>query len=126
MALAGAAGQTLIDAAVAELGQPRRFARREMDSALALLDALPALAEAIRPRPVPAASGATVLKRAPYGVVLGWHAANSPIWVPTLVAASALAAGNAVVARPSSQRPAHQRAGARGPRSTPGRGTRSW
>jgi acyl-CoA reductase-like NAD-dependent aldehyde dehydrogenase len=101
-ALAEAAG-AIIDAAVAEVGQPRRFARREMDSALALLDALPALAEAIRPRPVPAVSGATVLEWAPYGVVLGWHAANSPIWVPTLVAASALAGGNAVVARPSSR-----------------------
>ena len=35
--------------------------------------------------------------------MLGWHAANSPVWVPTLVAASALAAGNAVLARPSSR-----------------------
>jgi acyl-CoA reductase-like NAD-dependent aldehyde dehydrogenase len=102
VALAEAA-EEIIDAAVAEVGQPRRFARREVDSALALLDAMPALAEAIRPRPVPAVSGVTVLEWAPYGVVLGWHAANSPIWVPTLVAASALAGGNAVVARPSSR-----------------------
>jgi acyl-CoA reductase-like NAD-dependent aldehyde dehydrogenase len=36
-------------------------------------------------------------------VVLGWHAANSPVWVPTVVAASALVAGNAVLARPSSR-----------------------
>ncbi|HZJ29256.1 MAG TPA: aldehyde dehydrogenase family protein, partial [Solirubrobacterales bacterium] len=40
---------------------------------------------------------------APYGTVLGWHAANSPVWVPTVVAASALVAGNAVVSRPSSR-----------------------
>ena len=43
------------------------------------------------------------LEWAPYGVVLGWHAANSPVWVPTLVAASALVGGNAVLARPSSR-----------------------
>ena len=98
-----AAGEAIVDEAVAELGQPRRFAARELASALGLLDALPALAEAIRPRPVPAASGTTSLEWAPYGVVLGWHAANSPVWVPTLVAASALVGGNAVLARPSSR-----------------------
>ena len=98
-----AAGPAIVDAAVAETGRPRRFARRELESALALLDALPSLAEAIRPRPVPAASGLTVLEWAPYGVVLGWHAANSPVWVPTVVASSALVAGNAVLARPSSR-----------------------
>ena len=52
-----AAGPAVVDAAVAEAGRPRRFARRELESALGLLDALPALAEAIRPRPVPATSG---------------------------------------------------------------------
>lgn len=98
-----AAGPAIVDAAVAEVGQPRRFARRELESALALLDALPALAAAIRPAPVPAVSGSTRLEWAPYGVVLGWHAANSPVWVPTVVAASALVAGNAVLARPSSR-----------------------
>jgi acyl-CoA reductase-like NAD-dependent aldehyde dehydrogenase len=98
-----AAGEEVVDAAVAEAGQPRRFARRELASALALIDALPELAEAIRPRPVPAVSGETELEWAPYGVVLGWHAANSPVWVPTLVAASALVGGNSVLARPSSR-----------------------
>ena len=98
-----ARAEAVVDAAVAETGQPRRFARREMESALGLLDALPALAGSIRPRPVPSVSGRTVLEWAPYGVVLGWHAANSPVWVPTLVAASALVAVNAVVARPSSR-----------------------
>lgn len=98
-----AAGDRIVQAAVAEAGQPRRFAERELQSALGLLDALPALAEAIRPRSVPAVSGETRLEWAPYGVVLGWHAANSPVWVPTLVAASALAGGNAVLARPSSR-----------------------
>jgi acyl-CoA reductase-like NAD-dependent aldehyde dehydrogenase len=98
-----AAGERVVDAAVAEVGQPRRFARRELASALGLLDALPTLAEAIRPRRVPAVSGTTELEWAPYGVVLGWHAANSPVWVPALVATSALVAGNALVARPSSR-----------------------
>jgi acyl-CoA reductase-like NAD-dependent aldehyde dehydrogenase len=93
----------VVDTAVAEAGQPRRFARREIQSALGLLEALPDLAEAIRPVAVPATSGSTLLEWAPYGVVLGWHAANSPVWVPTLVAASALVAGNTVVCRPSSR-----------------------
>jgi acyl-CoA reductase-like NAD-dependent aldehyde dehydrogenase len=99
-ALAGA-GEEVVALAVRESGQALGFARRELASALGLLEALPALAEAIRPRPVPAASGTTVLEWRPYGVVLGWHSANSPVWVPTLVAASALVGGNAVVARPS-------------------------
>ena len=98
-----AAGEEVIDRAVAEAGTPRRFARRELTSALDVLDAMPELAEAIRPRPVPARAGSTLLEWAPYGVVLGWHAANSPIWVPTLVVASALAGGNAVLSRPSSR-----------------------
>lgn len=97
------AAPAIIDSAVAEAGTPRRFARREVESALGLLDALPELAEAIRPRPVPARSGSTWLEWMPYGVVLGWHAANSPVWVPTLVVASALVGGNAVLSRPSSR-----------------------
>lgn len=96
-----AVADRLVDAAVAEVGTPRRFAHREVVSALDLLDALPGLADAIRPRPVPARSGTTMLEWAPYGVVLGWHAANSPLWVPTLVVASALAGGNTVLSRPS-------------------------
>jgi acyl-CoA reductase-like NAD-dependent aldehyde dehydrogenase len=96
-----ATGDELVELAVREAGQPRRFARRELENALALLDALPALAEAIRPRGVPAVSGETRLEWRPYGVVLGWHAGNSPLWVPVAVAAQALVAGNAILARPS-------------------------
>ena len=96
-------GDDVVDAAVAEVGTPRRFARRELDSACQVLDAMPELAEAIRPSMVPSRSGSTRLEWPPYGVVLGWHAANSPIWVPTLVAASALVGGNAVLSRPSSR-----------------------
>ncbi len=96
-----AESQAIEDAAVAEAGQARAFARRELASALDLLEALPALAEAIRPREVPARSGTTRLEFAPYGVVFGWHSANSPIWVPTLIAASAFVGGNAILSRPS-------------------------
>jgi len=96
-----AEAQAIEDAAVAEAGQARKFARREIASALDLLDALPDLAQGIRPREVPACTGSTRLEFAPYGVVFGWHSANSPIWVPTLIAASAFAGGNAVLARPS-------------------------
>ena len=96
-----AESQAIEDLAVAEAGQARKFARREIASALDLLDALPDLAEGIRAREVPARSGSTRLEFAPYGVVFGWHSANSPIWVPTLIAASAFAGGNTVLARPS-------------------------
>jgi acyl-CoA reductase-like NAD-dependent aldehyde dehydrogenase len=91
----------ILEAALRESGQTIRFARRELDSALALLDTLPAFAEAIRPRAVPAVTGETILEWAPYGVVFGWHAGNSPVWVPTVVAASAVVAGNSVICRPS-------------------------
>ena len=96
-----AAGDRIVRTAVAEVGQPLRFARRELGSALQLMAALPDLAEALRPRDVPAVSGRTVLEWRPFGVVFGWHAANSPVWVPTLVTQSALVAGNAVLSRPS-------------------------
>jgi acyl-CoA reductase-like NAD-dependent aldehyde dehydrogenase len=94
-------GEEIVDQAVRECGQPRRFAQRELASALLLLRALPELAEVIRPRPVPALGGATTLEWRPYGTLFGWHAANSPVWVPTVVIASGLVAGNAVISRPS-------------------------
>jgi len=96
-----AAAEEVVDLAVREVGQARRFARRELASALGLLAALPELAEAIRSRAVPAVAGETRLEWRPYGVVLGWHSANSPAWVPTVVVASALVGGNAIVSRPS-------------------------
>lgn len=96
-----AEGGVIVEAALRESGQTISFARRELESALMFLDALPQFADAIRPRQVPARTGATTLEWHPYGVAFGWHAANSPVWVPTVVAASALVAGNAVVCRPS-------------------------
>jgi len=97
------AGPDIVEAAVHEARMPRKFVERELQSALLLMDALPAFAEALRPRRLPATSGTTVLEWRPYGVVLGLHSANSPIWVPTVVSMSALVAGNAVVCRPSSR-----------------------
>lgn len=94
-------GEELVAVSVAETRRPVKFVRRELETALQFVEALPALADSVRPRDVPAASGSTRLEFWPYGVVLGWHAANAPIWVPTLVALSALVGGNALLARPS-------------------------
>jgi acyl-CoA reductase-like NAD-dependent aldehyde dehydrogenase len=94
-------GPAIVESAVRVAKMPRKFVERELQSALLSLDALPAFAEAIRPRVLPATSGATILEWLPYGVVLGLHSANSPIWVPTVVSMSALVAGNAFVSRPS-------------------------
>ena len=96
-----AAGDHIVAVAAAETTATPGFARRELASALLFADALPDLAQAIRPREVPARTGRTRLHFEPYGVVFGWHAANSPIWVPTLVALSALVGGNTVIGRPS-------------------------
>ena len=94
-------GPGIVESVICEAGIPRKFAERELISALSLIDALPGFAEAIRPRAIPARSGHTTLHWMPFGVVLGLHSANSPIWVPTVVAISSLVAGNAVVCRPS-------------------------
>lgn len=91
----------IVDVAVAETGATPSFVARELRSALLFAEALPVLADALRPHEVPSRAGRTVLSWEPYGVVAGWHAANSPVWVPTLVALSALVAGNAVIGRPS-------------------------
>ncbi|MCG8401292.1 MAG: aldehyde dehydrogenase family protein, partial [Firmicutes bacterium] len=96
-----AVGDDVVRRSTIEAGRPVKFARRELETALQFIDALPELADAIRSRRVPAVSGSTTLEFRPYGVVLGWHAANAPIWVPALVALSALVGGNALLARPS-------------------------
>ncbi len=95
------AAEMIVAEAVRETGQTIGFARRELDSALTLLSAMPRLADALRPQMVPSVSGTTMLEWAPYGVVFGWHAANSPVWVPTVVAISALVGANSVLCRPS-------------------------
>lgn len=103
------AGPMIVAEAVRESRQTLRFARRELESALQLLDAMPKLADALRPQMVPAVSGTTMLEWMPYGVVFGWHAANSPVWVPTVVAISALVGGNSVICRPSRRSAASSR-----------------
>jgi acyl-CoA reductase-like NAD-dependent aldehyde dehydrogenase len=87
----------IVELHVEELGAPIRFARREVESAVRLLLHLPVFADALRPQ----IRGVVSVSYEPYGVVFGWHAANSPVWVPTLVSASAFVAGNALIARPS-------------------------
>ncbi|MGI9540202.1 MAG: aldehyde dehydrogenase family protein, partial [Miltoncostaeaceae bacterium] len=96
-------GPQVIDSAVAEIEQPRRFAERELRTALDFARALPSLAEPLRSRPAPAVSGRTDIEWRPFGVALGWHAANAPTWVPALVTLSGLVAGNAVISRPSAR-----------------------
>ena len=91
----------IVELEVGEVGMPRRFARRELQSALLFLEHLREFADEIRPRLVPSATGTTRLSFEPYGVVFGWHAANAPVWVPAIVGASAVVAGNALIARPS-------------------------
>ena len=93
--------QEIVSLEVDELGMPVRFARRELRSALLLLEHLHEFADAVRSRDVPSVSGTTHLSFEPFGVVFGWHAANAPVWVPALVAASAFVAGNALISRPS-------------------------
>lgn len=94
-------GPEIVASAIEEIAQPRQFAEREFRTASQLVAALPEFAAALATRSIMAASGTTDLVWEPYGVVLGWHAANSPIWVPTVVLLSALVAGNAVISRPS-------------------------
>ena len=53
------AAPEIVDSAVREVGQPRKFAAREVESALGLIDALPLFAEAIRSSEAPAVSGIT-------------------------------------------------------------------
>lgn len=96
-------GPEVVDSAVAEIDQPRRFAERELRTAIEFAEALPELAEPLRPRSAPAVSGRTDIEWRPFGVALGWHAANAPTWVPALVTLSALVAGNAVISRPSAR-----------------------
>jgi acyl-CoA reductase-like NAD-dependent aldehyde dehydrogenase len=91
----------IVELEVREIGVPRRFALREMQSALLFLEHLHEFAEEIRPRTVPSTTGTTRLSFEPYGVVFGWHAANAPILVPVIVGASAVVAGNALISRPS-------------------------
>jgi len=87
---------------VREGGQPRKFARWEMERAVASARNLEKRLELLKPRELPAASGRSVLYREPYGVVGVLPPRNTPLVVPLYTMLAALGAGNAVVEKPSS------------------------
>jgi acyl-CoA reductase-like NAD-dependent aldehyde dehydrogenase len=87
---------------VREGGQPRRFARWEMERAIASARNLERRLELLKPRELPAASGRNVLYREPYGVVGVLPPRNTPLVVPLYTMLAALGAGNAVIEKPSS------------------------
>jgi acyl-CoA reductase-like NAD-dependent aldehyde dehydrogenase len=86
---------------VREGGQPRKFARWELDRAIASALNLERRLELLKPRELPAASGRNVLYREPYGVVGILPPRNTPLVVPLYTMLAALGAGNAVVEKPS-------------------------
>jgi acyl-CoA reductase-like NAD-dependent aldehyde dehydrogenase len=90
---------------VREGGQPRKFARWELERAIAAAGNLERRLELLRPRELPAASGRNVLYREPYGVVGVLPPRNTPLVVPVYTMLAALGAGNAVIERPSSTAP---------------------
>ncbi len=92
----------LEELAIREAGQPRKFARWEMDRAIASARALDRRLELIRPVELPAASGRNVLYREPYGVVGALPPRNTPLLVPLYTMVAALGAGNSVVEKPAS------------------------
>lgn len=87
---------------VREGGQPRRFARWEMERAIASARNLERRLELVKPRELPAASGRNVLYREPYGVVGVLPPRNTPLVVPLYTMLAAIGAGNSVVEKPSS------------------------
>src|ERR1039457_244495 len=87
---------------VREGGQPRKFARWEMDRAIASAASLERRLELLKPRELPAASGRNFLTREPYGGVGVLPPRNTPLVVPLYTMLCALGAGNSVVEKPSS------------------------
>lgn len=87
---------------VREAGQPRRFARWELERAIATARNLERRLELLKPRELSAISGRNVLYREPYGVVGVLPPRNTPLVVPLYTMLAALGAGNSVVEKPSS------------------------
>jgi acyl-CoA reductase-like NAD-dependent aldehyde dehydrogenase len=87
---------------VREAGQPRKFARWELERAIATARNLERRLELLKPRELSAISGRNVLYREPYGVVGVLPPRNTPLVVPLYTMLAALGAGNAVVEKPSS------------------------
>jgi acyl-CoA reductase-like NAD-dependent aldehyde dehydrogenase len=93
------------DLMVREAGQPRKFARWELERSIATAVNLERRLELLKPRELPAASGRNILYREPYGVVGVLPPRNTPLVVPLYTMLVALGAGNAVVEKPSSLAP---------------------
>lgn len=87
---------------VREGGQPRKFARWEMERAVASAANLERRLELLKPRELHAAKGRNILYREPYGVVGVLPPRNTPLVVPLYTMLAALGAGNAVIEKPSS------------------------
>ena len=90
---------------VREAGQPRKFARWELERSIATAVNLERRLELLKPRELSAASGRNILYREPYGVVGVLPPRNTPLVVPLYTMLAALGAGNAVVEKPSSLAP---------------------
>jgi len=86
---------------VREAGQPRKFARWELERSIANAASLERRLKLLEPREIPAASGRNILYREPYGVVGVLPPRNTPLVVPLYTMLAALGAGNAVVEKPS-------------------------
>ncbi len=93
------------DLMVREAGQPRKFARWELERSIATAVNLERRLELLKPRELSAASGRNILYREPYGVVGVLPPRNTPLVVPLYTMLAALGAGNAVVEKPSSLTP---------------------
>jgi acyl-CoA reductase-like NAD-dependent aldehyde dehydrogenase len=86
---------------VREAGQPRKFARWELERSIANAASLERRLKLLEPREIPAASGRNILYREPYGLVGVLPPRNTPLVVPLYTMLAALGAGNAVVEKPS-------------------------
>jgi len=90
---------------VREAGQPRKFARWELERAIATATNLDKRLQLLAPREVAAASGRNVLYREPYGLAGVIPPRNTPLVVPIYTMLAALGGGNAVIEKPSSAVP---------------------
>lgn len=90
---------------VREAGQPRKFARWEIERAIATAINLDRRLELLKPRELPAASGRNILYREPYGLIGVIPPRNTPLIVPLYTMLAALGGGNAVVEKPSGAAP---------------------
>jgi acetate---CoA ligase (ADP-forming) len=82
---------------VREAGQPRKFARWELERAIATATNLDKRLQLLASREVAAASGRNVIYREPYGLAGVIPPRNTPLVVPVYTMLAALGGGNAVI-----------------------------